>query len=752
MVSARDPARQRLADALAGVSLLLVLIVLLALVGRPLATDDLWWHLKLGEVYASQGPWVPEDPLYHTTQDRPTVPHEWLYQVGVHWLERGVGFQGLRVAHVLTVAGIALWVFRIFARVAGGLAAGALAPAALATIVFLELSWFRLFQFRPDLVSVLALLAVYGLLLAQGRPSRRAGITPTDGRLPGRAGITPTDRRLPSRARIAPTDGLPPSRALIAPTDGLPPSRARIALACGVFLLWVNMHSLFAIGLALLVAALLGVGLRRVLLRVVAGSDEGRDADAALARRLALVLALTALVTLANPRGLHAHTLFLVESASGDIWQLQDDFLPWNPFWPAVDNRALTPLCWAIADALLLATAWTSARALLRVARERSAEAVRDLDAVYLGLAAASFVAMLVTVRFHWMALFPLVYVLRAARRAGAADPREARITAWVAATASVGLALLFPGGIHIDSYAQEVAAEPDGYRSPYLDQRYCGAGTRFLEDAGIQGRLFHPFNLGGFLGYWLAPDLRTFIDGRMDHYPSEVLTDYMRIRRASQVGAGRVLWKTLDKWDVDVFFGTSFPESRYSDRFWVSYIRRLPGWIPIWASQTHSIYLRRNSRNARNLTLAKAWFMQRMIPFSLEKGLDVGAAIERRPAWAVKQGVVPPDYAHWLEESRDPDPLRRRIALAELGRVYWQVGAFEKQVAADQQVVALDPGAVEARRRLADGLLHLKRPHGALEVARALFEEDPEYRDIEAILQLARQMAARSSAGPRAR
>ena len=51
------------------------------------------------------------------------------------------------------------------------------------------------------------------------------------------------------------------------------------------------------------------------------------------------------------------------------------------------------------------------ARALLRVARERSAEAVRDLDTLRLGLAAASLVAMLVTVRFHWMALFPLVYV-----------------------------------------------------------------------------------------------------------------------------------------------------------------------------------------------------------------------------------------------------------------------------------------------------------------------------------------------------
>ena len=33
--------------ALAGTALLVLVAA-----GRPLATDDLWWHLKLGEIYA----------------------------------------------------------------------------------------------------------------------------------------------------------------------------------------------------------------------------------------------------------------------------------------------------------------------------------------------------------------------------------------------------------------------------------------------------------------------------------------------------------------------------------------------------------------------------------------------------------------------------------------------------------------------------------------------------------------------------
>ncbi len=696
MSSVRDPAPRRAAGAVAAVSFALLLVVLLVLVGRPLATDDLWWHLKLGEVYAQVGPFVDEDPLYHTTRDQPTVPHEWLYQAGLHGLEQRVGFQGLRVVHVAVVALIALWALASFRRASAGLA-----PAALACMVFLALSWFRLFQLRPDLVSVLALLALHTLLLERERP----------------------------------------------------PGAARIAGAVLLFGVWVNAHSLFAIGLALLVAALLGIALRSLLSRALlpaervepAGPTGGTPGDARRALALGGALLLCALVTLANPRGPEAHVLFFVESASGDIWHLQDDFLPWNPFWPAADRRALTPLCWLLAGLLLIAFAATAVSGLVRLLRERSPEALRDLDTVHLGLGAASLLAMIVAVRFHWMSFFPLLYVLRALGRRGTASPAFAARTARVSAAASIPLALAFPGGIHLDSYASEVAVEPEGYRSAYLDQRYCGAGTRFLREAGLEGRLFHPFNLGGFLGYWLAPELRIFIDGRMDHYPSEVLEDYLKIRRASQEGAPRVLRKLLDKWEVDVFFGTSFPESRYSDRFWIAHLRRMPGWVPIFVSQTHSIYLRRTPRNQRNFTLAKAYYLERRIPFDAERGVDVEALLRRRPAWCEKHGVVPPHYAALLEERNSPDEARRRLALAELGRVYWQVGAFESQAKVDRELLALEPESREARRRLADALLHLGRPDEALELARALHDEDPGYEDVAVILAIARQRAAQS-------
>jgi tetratricopeptide (TPR) repeat protein len=339
--------------------------------------------------------------------------------------------------------------------------------------------------------------------------------------------------------------------------------------------------------------------------------------------------------------------------------------------------------------------------------------------------------------------------VLRATRRRTQGHARLAHGLAWSAAGLSLVLALALPGGLRLASYAQEVAVETDGYwRSPYLDQRYGGAGMRFLRDAGLRGRLFHPFNLGGFLGYWLAPDLRIFIDGRMDHYPGEVLDDYLKLRNASQRGAPRLLQDLLDKWAIDVFFGTSFPEARYADRHSIAHLRRLPGWVLVFASEQHSVYLRKTPRNQRNFDRVKAYYVQRRLHFSVNGGLDVSQTIRRRPGWSKRQGLIPEHFKALKERSESPDPDIRLTALQQLGWLYWQIGAFEDGVAVERKLLALRPEAKEPRRRLADGLLLLGRPAEALEVARELQQEDPGYADIALIAAFA-ENRVNSSAAP---
>jgi hypothetical protein len=341
------------------------------------------------------------------------------------------------------------------------------------------------------------------------------------------------------------------------------------------------------------------------------------------------------------------------------------------------------------------------------------------------------------------MALFPLLYLLRAARRRTQRRASLAYGLAWGAAGLSLLLALAFPGGIRLGSFVHEVAVERDGYwRSPYLDQRYCGAGMRFLRDARLRGRLFHPFNLGGFLGYWLAPDLRIFIDGRMDHYPGEVLTDYLKLRNASRGGAPRLLQDLLDKWEIDIFFGTSFPENRYPDRHWIAHLRRLPGWTLAFASENHAVYLRRTSRNEQNFKRVMAYYRQRQLHFSVAGGLDVSRTIRSRPGWSKRQGLIPEHFKALEERSQSSEPEVRLIALQQLGWLFWQIGAFEDGVAVERKLLALRPELKEPRRRLADGLLLLGRPAEALEVARELQEEDPDYADIGLIAAIAKNRA----------
>jgi hypothetical protein len=596
------------------------------------------------------------------------------------------------VVHVLLVAGIVAFAYRTFRR-----ASGALVPAVLATHVLVALSWYRLFQLRPDLVSLLAILGLHALVL----------------------------------------EG-----------DGAPPWR-RVAAALALLLVWVNAHSLFAIGLALVFAALVGVGVQAALRRWLVAGDAPRSRDAALARRLASVLVLGVLVTLLNPRGIEQHATFFIESSSGDIWHLEDDFLHWNPFAPADASPALTFYSWLISDLLLAAFVATAALAGLRVLRRRTPAALAALDAVPLALGAASLVAMFVAVRFHWLSIFPLLYLLRAGRRRAASAPAEGRAASWSLAGASLAIALAFPSGVHLDAYARELSAEPDGYwRSPYLDERYAGPGVRFLEEAGLEGRLFNPFNLGGFLAYRLAPDLRTFIDGRMDHYPSEVLADYLTLRRASRTAGFARMREILDRWEIDVFFGTNFPEDRYANRRWVAYLRHLPEWVPVFVSQHHSIYLRRSKSNARNFARVKAYYLQRRLPFSVSEGLDVARILQRRPGWIERQRLLPGNFGQ-LQAARASEDVGTRLwALRSLGDLFWRIGDFRDQVEVDRELLALRPREKEPRRRLADALLHLDRLEEALEVAEALLAEDPGYEDIALIHRIAKArvaMAARS-------
>src|SRR5262245_15134243 len=116
--SARPAAR--LPGVLAGISCALIALPILYTAGEPLATADLWWQLALGRAYVDQGLALPADPLTHTAL-QPPPPHQWLFAVGAHAIERAAGFPGLRAFHALAVAAILALAFSELRRAAPSL-------------------------------------------------------------------------------------------------------------------------------------------------------------------------------------------------------------------------------------------------------------------------------------------------------------------------------------------------------------------------------------------------------------------------------------------------------------------------------------------------------------------------------------------------------------------------------------------------------------------------------------------------------
>ncbi len=219
----------------------------LFLVGRPLFTDDMWWHLALGRSFATSGPWLNADPLLHTSTS-PPVPAAWLSDVFLYMASLPIGLVGLRVLHVLIVIGILAAVFVALRR-----ASDSRSIASVGLGIFVILSAYRLTQLRPELATIAASLALTLLLLQR--------------------------REVPSWRRVA-----------------------GVAVLCGF---WANAHPGFPLGPILIAAASAGLFAELGLPGIAVDADQS-----ARAIRLAICSMLSAGATLLNPLGVGAHLLY----------------------------------------------------------------------------------------------------------------------------------------------------------------------------------------------------------------------------------------------------------------------------------------------------------------------------------------------------------------------------------------------------------------------------------------------------------
>ena len=187
--------------------LLLPLLVFATLIPLLNATDpDYWWHLRTGQLIAETGTVPRVDDYSFTMTGQPWISHEWLTDLLIFVLGRGIGYVGVAALFGL-VGALTLGLIYLTCRARGGAPVTATLLCAWA-ILLMQPS----INARPQMLTML-LLALGAYVLTRAR------------------------------------DGA--TRALWA----LPPLMA----------LWVNLHGGYLIGLVLLGLAVVGAGAERFL-------------------------------------------------------------------------------------------------------------------------------------------------------------------------------------------------------------------------------------------------------------------------------------------------------------------------------------------------------------------------------------------------------------------------------------------------------------------------------------------------------
>jgi len=629
--------------------------------GQPLFAEDVWWHLAMGEIHLAKGPWLAADPFLHTASAAP-APAAWLADIALYWVVQTGGFHGLRAFHVLLVGGILGVAWSLLRRVSGSAVF-----ASLGTALFAALSAYRLFQLRPHLFSVLfALLLVRWLF-----------------------------------------DG--PS----------PPSRRRVVASVGLLGVWANLHGAFMIGLVLVAAGLGGV-LVSALLR-----SAQRSAELARARRLALVLVLGLLATLVNPSGPRQHLLYFVAGAeTPDLALVSDEWAPVHLFEAPVPNLPPSPLSWIIVWALVGAVATATWMALRRRRRRRrrqsepSAPVDPAPDPALLGLAWVGLVGVVAAVRLAWLGLLPLLIL-------GAAQPslqaRRPRASVWAMAMLAI---VLVPGFVRLGDWPMISRwIHPQWYARAFPATKFYAHSVWFMRDTELEGNLFNDYSDGNFIAYWLSPQLKAFVNGSLN-VPLEAWDASRAILARRGNGRGESFGQLLDRYEVDVFFGTGVPSVSSLQRPVIkttTHLEAAAGWKPVFRNLRSAVYLRDVERNRVNLLRVAEFYADADVPFDPESGFDVEHVILESPTWAMAHGLIPQDFFRLEGSARSSQLEQRAHAQDRLASIYAALGVYERAEAIDRRRLGYDPDAISASRRLVWSLLKQHRPDQARAAAERL-------------------------------
>jgi hypothetical protein len=622
--------------------------LLLVAAGQPILTDDAWLHLALGKAYAAAGPWLDADPLLANALGPPT-PTAWLFDAGLFGIERWAGFTGLRAVHVAGVATILALAWWLLRR-----ASGSRIFASLGCGLFAALAAYRLIQLRPHLFTLLAALALYWLLLESASP----------------------------------------------------PSRKRIAGAALLFAAWANMHAAFLLG-----PLILGTALGGILVAMALGGAEARTRDRARATGLALAAGLGGAATLLNPSGLQPHLAwFIAGRETPDLARVGDEWSRVDLFAFPLPGLPPSPLNWLILWALVIALLFISTLALRAWRkRPRGTGPVASLDPALVAVSLLSLALPLIAVRFLWLGIFPLLLLARAGRP-WTGEETQGRVAPWVGAVSSALLLAAFTNWGAGALISRTVPPTWAGYAEPYRAGKYHADLIWTLKDAGLQGTAFADYHMAGFMGFWLAPDIRVLVNGTLN-VSQDVIAANLPLRERRGQREGETYTELLDRHGVDLFLGIRLPRAADSARPWfytTGHLENTPGWIPIFRNLTGAIYLRTNEKNRKNLERVSEYYAELEIPFDASVGFDPERVTREKRGWAILHGLIPMHFTQITKAAYGSDPGLNFRGRGTLAAVYAALGLYERATALDLQRLEGDPHVIPVRRRLVWCLLRL--------------------------------------------
>jgi hypothetical protein len=591
---------------------------------QPVRTDDTFWHLKIGEILLQAKSFPAQEYLLFTHDpNSPPLYHEWLFQIVLKSIEAFGGLTALRFflpLCVLCIVWVLLRFFRLFEP------KGLL----LATLLFLLFSYQRLIQLRPELFSMI----FFFLMLHNG--------------IQGRENF----------------------------------SKGRIAWAMFLSMMWANIHSLCLIiflfwGLWIGCAWIYSKIFKHVLCFDWKGQITGF---------LCSMIALCA-----NPMGYKLFYFYFTGNARNPYRNVIDE---WGHF-TFFNLRDFLPLSSdVLMGGMLLLVLWTVLVFIVLVLdlRNKSEDRTENLgrlsgtsntkftreqvllekfhlfflsSAAILSLSLAAF-----AVRFFWLVPFPVLTLLKYfEKRPFLPYPRALCFLLCVVTVWHFRL----PGTLGYRVPLESSLDRTVYWKWDYDRSKYHNNAVDFLKILGVEGNIFNPYYLGGFLSYRLNPKVRVFIDGRFEHYTEDVNRDFAEIKN---VGAG--FEEHIKKYGIDLFF---VPIEKQYTRLLLA-LRKM-GWVVLYHDEATVIFCAKTVFKKSDLKQALTHFYK--IPVNNADDFSDFLEKDLRAQWAISR-----------EQTKNKTPEEIRTLTQESLKNQLQHGflddALEFYTSVSQRIPLSDP------------------------------------------------------------